>query len=112
MVAALQSAPAILLAWAIGGLAAVCGALSYAELGAAIPRNGGEFQLLSRIYHPLLGFLAGWVALVVGFAAPLAFYAHVFGDYLSQLWPVHPVAAGTGLILVFAVTHSLSVGQG
>ena len=49
MLAALQSAPAILLAWAIGGVAAVCGALSYAELGAAIPRNGGEFQLLSRI---------------------------------------------------------------
>jgi APA family basic amino acid/polyamine antiporter len=112
MLAALQSPPAILLAWAIGGLAAVCGALSYAELGAAIPRNGGEFQLLSRIYHPLLGFLAGWVALVVGFAAPLAFYAHVFGDYLSQLLPVHPLLAGTGLILVFAVTHSLSVGQG
>lgn len=112
MLAALQSGPAILLAWGIGGLAAVCGALSYAELGAAIPRNGGEFQLLSRIYHPLLGFLAGWVALVVGFAAPLAFYAHVFGDYLSQLLPVHPLVAGSGLILMFAVTHSLSVGQG
>ncbi|MFN7771006.1 MAG: APC family permease [Planctomycetaceae bacterium] len=112
MLAALQSGPAILLAWGIGGLAAVCGALSYAELGAAIPRNGGEFQLLSRIYHPVLGFLAGWVALVVGFAAPLAFYAHVFGDYFSQLFPVHPLLAGIGLILFFAVTHSLSVGQG
>jgi APA family basic amino acid/polyamine antiporter len=112
MLAALQSGPAILLAWGLGGLAAVCGALSYAELGAAIPRNGGEFQLLSRIYHPVLGFLAGWVALVVGFAAPLAFYAHVFGDYLSQLVPVHPLLAGIGLILVLAVTHSVSVGHG
>ena len=112
MLSALQSVPAILLAWALGGLAAVCGALSYAELGAAIPRNGGEFQLLSRIYHPLLGFLAGWVALVVGFAAPLAFYAHVFGDYLSQLLPISPLLAGTGLVVVFAVTHALSVGQG
>ena len=112
MVSALQSAPAVLLAWGVGGLAAVCGALSYAELGAAIPRNGGEYQLLSRIYHPAIGFLAGWVALVVGFAAPLAFYAHVFGDYLSQLVPVPPLLAGVGLIVVFAVIHSMSVGQG
>ncbi|MFN8857742.1 MAG: APC family permease [Planctomycetaceae bacterium] len=112
MVSALQSSPTILLAWLVGGCAAICGALSYAELGAAIPRNGGEYQLLSRIYHPLLGFLAGWIALVVGFAAPLALYAHVFGDYVAQLVPISPLLAGIGLIVVFAMIHSVSVGQG
>ena len=55
MLGALGSPPAVLLAWVVGGIAAVCGGLCYAELGAALPRNGGEFQLLSRIYHPLIG---------------------------------------------------------
>src|SRR5262249_31475816 len=64
MAGALQSPLAVILAWVVGGVAALCGALSYAELGAALPRNGGEYQLLSRIFHPALGFVAGWVSLV------------------------------------------------
>ena len=113
MLGALGSPPAVLLAWVVGGIAAVCGGLCYAELGAALPRNGGEFQLLSRIYHPLIGLTAGWIALVVGFAAPLAFYAHFFGTYLHGLWPQLPVFAG-GLLLIGLVTlqRSLHVAEG
>lgn len=111
--AALKSAPAVLAAWCVGGIAALCGGFTYAELGAALPRNGGEYNLLSRIYHPALGFIAGWVALVVGFSAPLALYGHIFGDYLSQLIPGVPaLAAGISLIIVFVVVHSISVGHG
>ena len=74
--------------------------LCYAELGAVLPHNGGEYQLLSRVYHPALGFIAGWVTLVVGFSATLAFYGHIFGTYLAELVPgVHPLAAGIGLIV-------------
>ena len=47
-----------LLVWLVGGLIALAGALSYAELVAALPRNGGEYQLLSRLYHPAVGFVA------------------------------------------------------
>src|SRR5262245_18737809 len=82
MVAAVPSPAAVLLAWLLGGVAALCGGLTYAELGAAFPRNGGEYALLSRIYHPAVGFIAGVVSQVVGFAAPLALYAIFFGKYL------------------------------
>lgn len=113
MVAALNSAPAVLLAWLVGGLAAVCGGLSYAELGAAIPQNGGEYRLLSRVYHPAVGFIAGWIGLVVGFSAPLASYAHVFGTYLSRLVPGLPaLPAGLLLIVGFSVLHAVHVQSG
>ncbi len=56
----------IIALWAIGGICAMCGALSYAELGAALPRSGGEYHFLREIYHPSLGFLAGWISATVG----------------------------------------------
>jgi hypothetical protein len=96
MIGALQSPPAVLIAWLVGGVAAFCGALAYAELGSAIPRNGGEYQLLSRIYHPAVGFVAGWVSLIVGFAAPLAAFAMKFGEYLAALGcPLPPVVSAS-----------------
>ena len=113
MVAALLSPAAVLLAWVAGGVAALCGALAYAELGSAVPRNGGEYQLLSRIIHPAAGFVAGWVSLIVGFAAPLAAFAMAFGDYLNALVPeIPPLASGLVLIVVLAVLHSVHVGTG
>src|ERR1051326_5070258 len=74
MVGVIKSPVAVLMSWFLGGVAALCGALSYAELGAALPRNGGEYQFLSRIYHPAVGFVSGLASLVVGFAAPLALF--------------------------------------
>src|SRR6186997_2259256 len=62
----LPSGFAIMALWAIGGLCALCGALSYAELGAALPRSGGEYHFLREIYHPAVGFVAGWVSATVG----------------------------------------------
>mgnify|MGYP000630952051 CR=1 FL=1 len=56
--------------WVAGGLAAFCGAMSYAELGAALPRSGGEYNFLSEIYHPAAGFVSGWISATIGFAAP------------------------------------------
>jgi APA family basic amino acid/polyamine antiporter len=94
-------------------VAALCGALSYAELGSALPQNGGEYQFLSRIYHPSIGFISGWVSLIAGFAAPLAMFALVFGGYLNQLFPeVSAVWAGLILIAALAVVHTLHVGRG
>jgi APA family basic amino acid/polyamine antiporter len=80
----------ILALWFIGGICALCGALSYAELGAALPRSGGEYHLLGAIYHPALGFLAGWVSATVGFAAPTALAAIAFGQYLVKIVPDMP----------------------
>lgn len=113
MVAAVPSTRAVLVAWLVGGLAALCGALTYAELGAALPRNGGEYALLSRIYHPAVGFVAGWVSVIVGFAAPLASYALAFGSYLQAVVPqVNQRAAGLLLIVACGVLHALHVGWG
>ncbi|MDD1469566.1 amino acid permease [Dolichospermum sp. ST_sed5] len=53
-------------------MAALCGALSYGELSAAMPRSGGEYHLLSKIYHPSVGFVSGWISVAVGFSAPIA----------------------------------------
>jgi APA family basic amino acid/polyamine antiporter len=71
--------------WVVGGVAAASGALCYAELAAALPRSGGEYNFLSRIYHPSAGFASGWISLTVGFAAPEALAAMAFGKYLSRV---------------------------
>lgn len=77
----------IMALWAIGGICALCGALAYAELGAALPRSGGEYHFLREIFHPSLGFLAGWVSATVGFAAPVAIAAMAFGTYFGEVMP-------------------------
>src|SRR5213076_276872 len=77
----------ILTLWFLGGICALCGALSYAELGAALPRSGGEYHFLGAIFHPAIGFLAGWVSATVGFAAPVAIAAMPFGTYLADIFP-------------------------
>jgi basic amino acid/polyamine antiporter, APA family len=78
---------AIMAVWTAGGVCALCGALSYAELGAALPRSGGEYHFLGEIYHPAVGFLAGWISATVGFAAPVAIAAMAFGTYFSEVAP-------------------------
>ena len=75
----------LLLLWAIGGIAALCGAATYAELGAALPRSGGEYNFLGRIYHPLAGFISGWISTIIGFAAPIAAVALAFSDYSTAI---------------------------
>lgn len=81
----IQSGFVILMLWAVGGLTALCGAMSYAELGAALPRSGGEYSFLSRIYHPAAGFVSGWVSSTIGFAAPSALAAITFGAYATSV---------------------------
>ncbi|MFT7623359.1 MAG: APA family basic amino acid/polyamine antiporter [Myxococcota bacterium] len=106
------SGPAVLLAWLLGGVSALCGALCYAELAAALPRNGGDYHLLGRIYHPALGFTAGVISLLVGFAAPIAASALAFGAYLAQIWPGVPqLAVGLVLVLALSLLHSRDVGK-
>lgn len=107
---------ALLLIWLLGGLIALCGALSYAELAAALPCSGGEYHFLSRIYSPRLGELAGWVSLLVGFAAPMALSAMAFGRYVGNPLGLDPVGWAMPLALA-AVTlvcalHALDLELG
>lgn len=89
----IPSGPGILLVWALGGLVALCGALSYAELAGALPRSGGEYHFIGRLYHPSLGWTAGLLSAVVGFAAPTALAALALGSYTHRAFPELPAVA-------------------
>ncbi|MEM9057302.1 MAG: amino acid permease [Pseudomonadota bacterium] len=103
----IQSGFVLLMLWAVGGVIALCGAMSYAELGAALPRSGGEYNFLTRIYHPALGFISGWVSATIGFAAPTALAAITFATYLSSVFPALPVTAlAAALVIALTVVHS------
>jgi len=100
----------IIMLWVVGGMLALCGALCYAELATALPRSGGEYNFLSRIYHPAVGFCAGLTSVTIGFAAPIAISALAFGQYICQTFPVlSRVMSNNGehimaLLLVMGVT--------
>ena len=106
----------IMMLWLVGGGLALCGALCYAELATALPRSGGEYNFLSRIYHPAVGFCTGLCSTTIGFAAPIAVSAVFFGDYFCRAFP--DVAALTpnmsrwlafGLVTLATVAHLRSI---
>lgn len=102
-VGGLPSGFAILMLWLVGGVCAFCGAVSYGELAAALPRSGGEYHFLSKIFHPAVGFLSGWLSVTVGFAAPIALAAMAFGKYYATIFP-HALGTSWALVMVSAVT--------
>jgi basic amino acid/polyamine antiporter, APA family len=105
----IQSPFVLMMLWLVGGLTALCGALTYAELGANLPRSGGEYNFLSRLYHPCAGFISGWVSATVGFAAPVALAAMTFGAYLSAVFPeISRTVSAASLVLLLTFLHCLS----
>ncbi|MFV0337629.1 MAG: APC family permease [Chthoniobacterales bacterium] len=84
---AVNGVSAVLLLWLVGGLFAAAGALCYAELASLLPRSGGEYQFLREIYHPALGWMAGVISFVAGFAAPVALAALAFQEYMGAFFP-------------------------
>jgi APA family basic amino acid/polyamine antiporter len=110
----IHSGFALLMLWVVGGVAALCGALCYGELSAALPRSGGEYHFLSRIYHPALGFMAGFVSATVGFSAPIALTAMAFGKYCQGVLGFgSPVALSFAVVWMVALFHlgNLRVGS-
>jgi APA family basic amino acid/polyamine antiporter len=100
----------ILLLWAVGGLVALCGVFSYSELGAMFPRSSGEYNFLTRAFHPAFGFLAGWVSATVGFAAPVALAAMAFGQYGTSVWPgAPPLALAVGVVWLVSIVQLTGV---
>ncbi len=114
----------MLLLWALGGLVAFSGAIAFGELGAAFPEAGGEYIFISKLFNPLLGFLSGWLSLIVGFSAPIAASAIGFSEYFTLAFPalqerlisheiIDPVwikkSMAILLILVFTLIHSRGV---
>ncbi len=100
----IKSSFVLLMLWLVGGIAAMCGALTYAELASRLPRSGGEYNFLSQIYHPSIGFVSGWVSLTVGFAAPTALAAMTFAAYFdSALGESLNINRGLAAVMLVAV---------
>jgi APA family basic amino acid/polyamine antiporter len=96
----------ILLLWTLGGIVALCGVFSYGELGAMFPRSSGEYNFLSRAFHPAFGFMAGWVSATVGFAAPVALAAMAFGEYGRSVFPdASPLALAAGVVWLVSLVQ-------
>ncbi len=103
----------ILMLWLLGGVIALCGALVYGELGAVMPRSGGEYHYLREIYHPMLGFMSGWASLIVGFAAPVALACMALSAYLARVFPVlNPMMVGLTVLTLVTIIHAYDVKMG
>ena len=104
----------VLAAWVVAGIIAMFGALSYGALARRMPESGGEYYFLYHTVHPLAGFLAGWVSLLVGFTAPIAAAALGLQAYLAPLVGsgVRPEWIGTTAILVAGLLHGLRLAHG
>ena len=85
-VKSLHQTSTILTLWILGGVIALSGAFSYAEVGSSIKKSGGEYAFLSQLYNPLIGYLSGWISLTVGFTAPIALSAMALISYFPYLF--------------------------
>ncbi|MGD8377067.1 MAG: APC family permease [Acidobacteriota bacterium] len=106
----------VLLAWCLGGLIALAGALSYGGLVRHITESGGEYLFLGRVVHPGVGFMAGWVSLLAGFTGAIAFAATAFEAYAvpegSRPPWLPPGAVAIALILACGGLHGRIVRHG
>ena len=108
-----QQAFTILALWIAGGFMAFLGAVCYAELATRLPQDGGEYHFLSKVYHPSLGFMAGFVSATVGFSAPIALAAASLGTYAHGVMPeLNGTWIGTGVILLIASIHAINLSAG
>ncbi|TAI49818.1 APC family permease [Flagellimonas allohymeniacidonis] len=104
-----QNSWSILLLWSLGALMALCGALSYAELGTYWMRSGGEYHFLSKAFHPLLGYLSGWVSLTIGFSAPVALAGMAMGEYIGPYLGIPELFLAIGVVVLISFFHSMSI---
>src|SRR5687768_18074240 len=110
----LGSANRVMAAWVVGGVIALSGALSYGGLVRRMTESGGEYLFLSRLIHPVAGFIAGWVSLLAGFTGAIAFAARAFETYAFPTRPewLPSGVAAAGMVLVAATLHGVKVKTG
>ena len=110
----LGTRPRVLFAWAVGGMVACFGALSYAAIGKRFPDSGGEYHYLAQMLHPFAGFLAGWISLLAGFTAPMAAAALGLQAYLAPSlgWSSEGRGLATAAILLACLQHGFQVRVG
>jgi amino acid transporter len=104
-----------LLAWLVGGLVSLLGALCYAELASAYPNTGGDYHYLTRAFGRKLGFLFAWARLSVVQTGAIALLAFVLGDYANELLQLGPWGSplcAAVIVAVLTATNILGVRQG
>jgi len=115
MAKSIPSGGLILLAWLVGGLLTLAGALTYAELGAAMPEAGGQYVYLREAYGPMAGFLFGWILFLVYMTGGIAALALAFAEYIGYFFPYlgtnHIIATLDIPLLKGSLLYSLSAGQ-
>lgn len=103
----------ILLLWLIGGIISLFGAFSYSELASAFPRSGGEYSILSKVYHPAVGFIGGFVSSTIGFSAPAVLAAIALGKYTVAIFPqLNSTLIASVIIILFNLIHSQTLKYG
>jgi len=115
VVAGLVHTPALILgAWLAGGAIALAGAFIYAELADRMPKVGGQYAYIREAYHPLLGFLYGWISLLVIHAGGSAAVAVTFAKYFSVFsrGAVSEKFVAVAVVLVFTVVNCLGARAG
>jgi len=100
----LSNPSVVLILWVLGGVIALSGAFSYAEIGTHIQRSGGEYAFLTKLFHPLVGYLAGWISITVGFAAPIALSAMAFEAYFPYI-DLNPKWTSIALVALITLVH-------
>lgn len=90
----------VLSAWVVGMVLAMAGARAYAEVAFLIPRSGGEYRYLSELFHPAVGYVAGWASLLVGFAAPMAISAFGASAFVDAVVESGGARLGATLLIV------------
>ena len=105
----------VLAIWLCGGALSLCGALGYAELATAYPREGGDYVYLGRAYGRWAGFLFGWAQLSVVRPGDIAVMAFVFGTYARSLY--EPFAGSelfyaVAAVVLLTVINALGVREG
>ncbi len=114
--AALPSAPWVLFVWALGGLVALAGALTYAELGAMLPEAGGAYVYIREAFGPLPAFLSAWMNAGLISSGAIAAVAMGFAGYLARFVPLGavggPMGAAAITIVALAATNVLGIRPG
>jgi len=106
----IQNPLSIIILWLIGGMLALFGAFAYSELSVIFSRSGGEYNFTREIYHPSVGFAAGWISMFVGFAAPVALASMALGSYLNYIFPyLNKSYVAIGIILIITFVHLLNL---
>ncbi|HEU4639595.1 MAG TPA: amino acid permease, partial [Candidatus Binatia bacterium] len=128
----LPSPGGVLLVWLLGGLLALTGALTFAELSASLPFAGGDYIYIREAYGKLMGFLSGWSSFLVTFSGAIAFLAVSLNGFMAFFFPVLrsemiifsvaipwlPITATAGtlfaivVVLILSGLHCLGVRQG